>query len=188
MCLHIKGGNPCASGTEAALQRCTHHPPPHRSPAWNHLHVEDEAPQKTRSDTEQRRLVWVDGRPWEVFTESSPWGRPPAPSVPWGAPFLFPPLASFLETRMQWGVATFGPHGHPGGKGGAECWCLAKALTHRCTSDRLSAGRTSGGSRTWGLCPCPHSCAGSLRFHSYRLLVRPKVYIRVYKQNDNKND
>lgn len=89
-----------------------------------------------------------------------------------------------LSGRTVGGWVGGEPRGGPGGTG---CERLAGVPTHQCTSGRPSGGRTSGGSRTWGPCPCPHSCAGSLRFHSYRLLVRPRVHVRVYKQN-NKND
>lgn len=65
-------------------------------------------------------------------------------------------------------------------------WYGLTVPTYRCMSDRPHAGRTSGGSHTWGPCLCPRSCADSLRFHSYRLLVSPIVYTRMYKQNNNR--
>ena len=116
---------------------------------------------------------------------SCPWGRlEPAPRGPQAIPCLV--SQSFLLGNQDAASGhTVGGWGSiPQGLGSMGCERLAGAPTHRCMSDRLRGGRTSGGSRTWGPCPCPHSCAGSLRFHSYRLLVRPRVHARVYKQNN----
>lgn len=116
-----------------------------------------------------RRRGRATAGPWESSGKLSSGPLPPPP-LPWDLPFLLS-----LGVLLGTGEEARGPAG------------ARPVLTHRCTSDRLSAGSTSGGSHTWGPCPCPHSYAGSLRSHSYRLLVRPKVYTRVYKQNNNKN-
>lgn len=111
----------------------------------------------------------------------------PHRSCPWdachahwpGGCFLFLSPFCFLQ---DWGNHTRYLQGQYGTK-----WHQVTVPTYRCTSDRPHVGRTSGGSHTWGPCPCPRSCADSLRFHSYRLLVSPKVYTRVYKQNNNRH-
>lgn len=125
---------------------------------------EEEDLQSAQRDPQQRRLV-----PGLSALGASAGGFP---SAPWGTLFLASLQLPFLEmgTRGCW--LTSGMHGAFRGGRGAS---VAKAPTYRCTSDRPSGGHTSGGSHTWGLCLCPHSCAGSLRFHSYRSLVRPRV-------------
>lgn len=46
------------------------------------------------------------------------------------------------------------------------------AVTHRCRSCCLNAGRTFGGSHKSALCLYLHMCAGNLRFHSYKSLKK----------------
>lgn len=176
-CVPVSGAETPALSRQRLPSLATH---PFLLPV-DHPPAEEEAPQRAHSDTKQRRLVlggWT--APGKSLRKASLGdGRRPHPWGPWGAHRA--PLGGVLANvramrcALRGGVA-------PG------CQSRARVRTHRCTSDRLSGGRTSGGSHTWGPCPCPHSCAGSLRFHSYRLLVRPKVYVRVYKRNNNKED
>ena len=170
-------------------------PPPPRPPAWG-----PPRPPTLRKWTlrkpaaTQSRGAWSWGLddPAECLQKAAPGGRPePAPLAPGGILVSF--LSFLLGNQDALGrghspaTRWVGGGSVPRGAGRHRARALAGAPTHRCTSGRLSAGRTSGGSRTWGPCPCPHSCAGSLRSHSYRLLVRPRVHVRVYKQN-NRND
>lgn len=190
-----RGGHPRASGTEAALQGTHRLPPPRQPPAWGHP-----CPPTLRRRTlrkpaaTQSRGAWSWGLddPAECLQKVAPWGRPkPAPRAPGGISCLVSGASSLETGGAPRGVAAVGPHGGwvggapRGGPGGTGCERLAGVPTHQCTSGRPSGGRTSGGSRTWGPCPCPHSCAGSLRSHSYRLLARPRGHARVYKQNNN---
>lgn len=188
---HIKGGNTWASGTEGL--RCVHLPSPHTPSAWGHPSLPGrgraEPPllgntrQESPGNTKQKSLVLGAAGPEKPPQKASP-GVPAIPTIAMGLPFL---VSLKLPSREPGCGRVLVLLVHAWEVGGVQGWCAAEVPTYRCMCDRLSGGRTSGGSHTWGLCLCPHSCAGSLRFHSYRLLVRPKVYTRVYKQN-NKND
>lgn len=171
-CVPTRGGNACASGrTLPAPGTHTSLLPTGRLPGT--APRRGEAPQKPRSGTEQRRSV-----PGGRRSRLGPRRKLPLDA---GETVPYRPEASSLGTGTRRGAGWLRGRVALGGRG-------AKPPTHRCTSGRPSGGRTSGGSRTWGPRPCPRSCAGSLRFHSYRLLVRPEEHMRVYKQNDNKND
>ena len=97
-----RGGHPSASGTEAALQGAdTSSSPPATCLGAPPLpHTEEVDPQKTGSDTEQRRLVLGAGRPAECLQKAAPGGRPePAPLAPGGVLVSFPKLPPWKPGR-----------------------------------------------------------------------------------------
>lgn len=152
-CLHRRGGGNLCSDRSCHAGHTPASPADHlRGP----LPTEEDL-QSAQRDAQQRRPVLGLSASIGSF-----------PSL-----FLASLKLPFLEMGTSGGWLTSGPHGAFQGSRGCRGASAAQAPTYRCTSDRPSGGHTSGGSHTWGRCLCPHSCAGSLRFHSYRSLVRP---------------